>query len=115
MSESVELDVRRVRAAKNQSLFREVNERIDELSGTAPLANFICECMNESCDEMVALTREEYEQVRARSNSFFVIDGHEVPEVEETTGSGDGYVVVAKLGTGEAIAQGLDPRNRVSR
>jgi hypothetical protein len=115
MSESVELDVRRVRAAKNQSLFREVNERIDALSGAAPLASFICECMNESCDEMVALTREEYEQVRARSNSFLVIEGHDVPEVEKTIGSGDGYVVVAKLGTGEAIAQGLDPRNRVSR
>jgi hypothetical protein len=43
------LDVRRDRAAKNQSLFREVNERIDELSGSATFLTFIWECANETC------------------------------------------------------------------
>jgi hypothetical protein len=36
MSSTAELDARRVRAAKNQSLFREVNERIEQLADRSP-------------------------------------------------------------------------------
>jgi hypothetical protein len=114
MTQSVELDGQRERAAKSQSLFREVNERIGELAGSASYASFVCECATESCDEAVSLTREEYERIRAASNSFFVIKGHEVGEIEEIIGSADGYVVVAKLGSGAAVAERLDPRKRAS-
>jgi hypothetical protein len=114
MIESVELDLQRERAAKNQSLFREVNERITELSGPASFASFICECANESCDETVSLTREEYEWVRSDSTSFFMIAGHEILDIEEIIDASDRYVVVAKLGTGAAIAERLDPRKRAS-
>jgi hypothetical protein len=115
MTESVELDLRRQRAAKNQSLFREVNERIDELSASATFATFICECMTETCDEPVPLTRDEYELIRADSNSFFVIPGHEMHEIEEVVDATDRYFVVAKLGTGGTVAAHLDPRKRASR
>ena len=111
-SESVELDGRRVRAAKNQSLFREVNERIGELSRSATSATFICECTDETCDEQVPMTREEYERIRSDSNSFFVLSGHEISEIEEIIDVADRYVVVAKLGTGAVVADGLDPRRR---
>ena len=36
MAEDAELDQRRERAARNESLFREVNERIEDLAGNAP-------------------------------------------------------------------------------
>ena len=75
MTESVELDGQRERAAKNQSLFREVNERIGVLSGAATFATFICECTDENCDEAVSLARSEYERIRSDSNSFFVVPG----------------------------------------
>jgi hypothetical protein len=114
MSDAVELDVQRERAAKNQSLFREVNERIDELSASTSSTRFICECANEGCDEKVSVTREDYERIRSDSNRFFVVEGHELPEVEQVTGSVDGYLVVAKLGVGGDLAERLDPRRRSS-
>ena len=112
MSESVELDLRRERAAKNQSLFREVNERINELSPSATIPRFICECTDEACDQALRLTRPGYERIRSDSNSFFVVPGHEIPEIEQIIESTEEYVVVAKLGTGGVVAAHLDPRKR---
>jgi hypothetical protein len=107
-----ELDLRRQRAAKNQSLFREVNERIEDLSASASFTTFICECMDETCDSSVVLTVEEYEHIRAHSNRFVVLRGHQVPEVEQVVETNERFLVVAKLGSGQRVAEGLDPRKR---
>ena len=112
MSVGEELDLQPERAARNQSLFREVNERIEELSRSATMPSFICECCDEGCDEMMALTLEEYEHVRSDPNWFAVLPGHEVPAVEEVVEAGERYVVVAKLGAGRPVAVRLDPRRR---
>ena len=112
MSVARELDVRRERAAKNQSLFREVNERIEDLSRSATFPSFVFDCCDESCDETIALTLEEYERVRADANRFAVLPGHEVAEVEQVVEATDRYVVVAKLGAGGQVAERLDPRRR---
>ena len=114
MSMLGELDVQRERAAKNQSLFREVNERIGELASSANIVEFICECANEDCSELVSLTRDEYEQIRGGSNRFYVIAGHELPAVEETVETTDRYLVVSKLGAGAPRAARLDPRTRAT-
>ena len=63
MSISETLDARRVRAAKNQSLLREVNERIEQLAPgqksmfdelqRARTIDLACECMDETCIERV--------------------------------------------------------------
>jgi hypothetical protein len=103
-----------VRAAKNQSLFREVNERIEDLSSSAFSSAFICECMNEACDENVSLTVEEYEHVRSDGNRFVVLRGHERPEVEDVVETTERYLVVAKLREGADVAEGFDPRRRAS-
>jgi hypothetical protein len=110
-----ELDRQRQRAARNQSLFREVNERIEDLSASASFTMFICECMDESCDANVSLTIEEYEHIRSDSNSFVVLPGHEVAIVENVIESTDRFFVVAKLGAGKTLAEGLDPRKRDRR
>ena len=39
------------KAAKNQALFRDVNERIEELVGEAWHPEFVCECADEHCIE----------------------------------------------------------------
>jgi len=109
------LDARRVRAAGNQSMFREVNERIVELSHRfASPAQYVCECENTQCSETVTLTAEEYEAVRRDPGCFLVTPGHNVPEVEETVSSGDRYMVVRKLGKGHSIAVRFDPRRDTS-
>ena len=112
MWEMSELDLERERAAKNQSLFREVNERIQDLAPTGHPVGFICECLNTECDQPVALTVEEYEQIRSGSTKFLVLPGHEVERVEEVVGLTDRYLVVSKLGIGGRFAAALDPRQR---
>jgi hypothetical protein len=110
MAEHPDLDRRRERAARNESLFREVNERIEDLAGSASFSLFICECMNESCDEPVSVTLEEYEYVRSGPNRFIVLRGHEIGEVDEVIESSERYLIVAKRGAGRDVAEALDPR-----
>jgi hypothetical protein len=113
MARLSELDMQRQRAAKNESLIREVNEQIEDLASNSAFSMFICECMNELCDERVPMTLEEYEDVRRGGNRFVVLPGHNVAEVEEVIDVIDGrYVVVAKLGAGAKVAEELDPRSR---
>jgi hypothetical protein len=113
--ESDGLDARRERAAKNQSLFREVNERIEHLAGAASSAEFICECLQAECDEPASLTRDEYEQIRSSSNRFFVLRGHQFADIEEVVETNDSYLIVKKLGVGADVAKTLDPRTREAR
>jgi len=112
MTSTQERDAQRERAAKNQSLFREVNERIQDLSADALFTAFICECLNETCAEQVSLTLEEYEHVRAGANRFFVLPGHEIAAVERNVDVNDRFLVVSKLGAGGRLAEQLDPRKR---
>src|SRR3954452_20244848 len=105
------LDERRVRAAGNQSVFREVNERIIEISDrwSSPPA-FVCECQSPQCAETISLTPDEYEAIRSDPGCFLVAHGHDVPEVEEIVSSTDRFVIVRKLGAGHDVAIRFDPR-----
>lgn len=105
-----ELDERRRRAARNESLAREVNERIGDLAPSAMFPEFVCECPNLGCRALLPLTVEEYEGIRAKPNTFIVAAGHEVPEVERVIDTTDRYLVVAKRAPGDAVAEALDPR-----
>jgi len=124
MSATEDLDARRVRAAKNQSLLREVNERIEHLeAGQTRRSVFeemrlgkeidlACECMDETCTERVTMTVGEYEELRSDSNMFFVRPGQDVREVEVILREESNYVVVRKIGAGALVAEKLDPRKR---
>ena len=103
-------DVRRVRAAKNESLIRDVNEQVESLADTNTFKLFVCECFDESCTEQVPLTVEEYEHIRGDPNRFVILPGHLDPEVEEVVETCDRFIVVAKLGAGRRIAEQMDPR-----
>lgn len=86
---------------RNEGLFRQVNERLKELgegfSVVAERADFICECADESCAEPIQLTLEEYERVRSDPRWFFVVRGHERPEIEAIVWDiGEHVVVVQK-------------------
>jgi hypothetical protein len=63
----------------------------------------------------VSLTIEEYEHIRSDSNSFVVVPGHEVAAIENVIEATDRFLVVAKLGAGKVLAEGLDPRKRDGR
>jgi|1186.fasta_scaffold73632_4 hypothetical protein len=115
MTELPEREQQRARAAKNQSLFREVNERIEDLASAATFTSFVCECLDTTCVEPIPLMLQEYEAIRAGGNCFVVMPGHEVPQVEEVTEVTDRYYLVSKLGAGAPTAKRLDPRTRSVR
>jgi hypothetical protein len=105
------------RAAKNQALFREINERVKELnvgfSAVIETGEWICECANDSCVERVAMSVEEYEAVRACGSRFFVAPGdqHVWPDVEWVAERNDRFWIVEKKGDAGRLAATADPRS----
>ena len=102
------------RAAKNQSLFREVNERENEINNNTLWLVFMCECADETCVEQIELTPEEYESVRENPTHFAVVpsEEHVVPEVERIAEQHERFWVVEKVGEAGAVVIQLDPRRR---
>jgi predicted RNA methylase len=102
---------REVRAARNQSLFRAVNEKMTQVnqafvSVTGAYA-IACECADTSCVQTVDIAPDAYEQVRANPRQFVVLHGHVYPEVEIVVGEADAYVVVEKIAAAARVAEEL--------
>lgn len=114
-----EHDARTIRAAENQSLFREINERIEDLSegfaAFSEVTEWVCECADTACADRISMTISEYEDVRSEGNRFAVLPRHEVSDVEMIVGGVTGrYLVVKKIGPGADRARRLDPRSESS-
>ena len=105
------------RIGENEAIFREVNERIQELNrgfsfGPDEITDFVCECSDESCFAAVRLTLGEYDEVRAEPTHFLVVRGHAWhPEAETVIRSNERFDVVDKRGDAGEIAEELDPRD----
>ncbi|HEY1512439.1 MAG TPA: hypothetical protein VGF66_01715 [Gaiellaceae bacterium] len=101
------------RLAKNESLFRALNENIRGLAsglhGQEPF-EFICECATSGCFERVSLTVAEYERIRQAGTHFLLAEGHEDIAIEHVIAERDGYVVVEKDGVAGLVADDEDPR-----
>jgi hypothetical protein len=104
MSESLE------RLARNQALFREVNERIETTVGNSEAVEFVCECSNTDCINTIELSVSEYERIRANATWFVIKPDHDIPQIERVVSQDDGYAVVEKfVATGHMEA--TDPRS----
>ena len=95
------------RLARNQALFREVNERINELvkAPTVSFHEFICECTDASCTESLAVAVREYEAVRSNPRHFLVARDHELPEVERVVEDNGRFLTVETTAQTELIAE----------
>jgi hypothetical protein len=97
------MDARDARFAKNEALFREVNERIAEVGERLQvlpedeLLAFRCECGRAQCETPISMTPAEYEHVRSDNDRFAVVPGHEDQEIERVVERTERYVVVDKL------------------
>ena len=93
------LEARQVRLAKNQALFRAVNDQIDymaqEQSTVVPL-NFLCECADEDCHGRVEVDVTDWEDVASQHNLFLMEAGHQRSEDEEVVGQVGEYEVARK-------------------
>ena len=107
------MPTRAERQGRNESLFREVNERIAEVNQTFHVegrSEFLCECSREECKEPISISIDEYESVRGEPTRFFVLPGHEDTSVESVVERSERYVVVEKIGEAAEEAADLDPR-----
>ena len=106
------------RAARNQSLFRDVNERVSDVNkGHAvwvTLSDWICECADETCTDRIKLSLEQYERVREDPTRFVIAPGakHVAGDVERVVERHERYWVVSKLGEAASIAIDRDPGSK---
>jgi len=113
------VDPRQIRRATNEVIFREANERIEELKthfvgygeDDGLLIGFVCECGNGECGETVEVTHSQYESVRANARRFIVLAGHEDPDVARVVERHPHFLVVEKLDEAAEIAIQRDPRS----
>ena len=83
------------------NVFREVNERIAEITRSWAWEGgqaFLCECSTGRCTRAIWLTREEYEGIRAEPGRFLTAPGHEVDGEDRIVERHDVFVVIEKIG-----------------
>jgi 5-bromo-4-chloroindolyl phosphate hydrolysis protein len=102
---------REARAARNQALFRAVNEKMESLNETfeqlTPNFTIVCECADPDCLEMIEVQKEEYLAVRAEPRRFLVRPDHVYPDIEFVVRESTGYVVVEKTAVAGEVAEAL--------
>lgn len=103
------------RVARNDALFREANEGIEDAATKQEVLDqvpFICECADGNCRELLVLSIDEYEEIRQDSRHFLNAPGH----VRADEGAGQvvkdrgRYTIVAKTGHAGDVVEQLDPR-----
>ena len=109
------MDARQERLARNEVLFREVNERVRAVATVhgrdAHVYEFFCECSNTDCTFQLRATLADYEAVRAHGARFLVAPEHALPEIEIVVERNEGWWVVEKQGEPGELAEQLDPRD----
>lgn len=102
-------------AARNEALFRRVNEKIEAVSQTIsttdPTMDFLCECDDVMCRKTVNASRAEYESVRAVPTHFIVLPAHADRGVERVITSNERFLIVEKQGAAARWAEESDPRD----
>ena len=104
------------RHAKNEALFRGLNEAIkgNEIENGVEAGDpidFVCECSSAECMKVVSVSGEEYEAIREGGSTFIVAPGHEDAEIEDIIVSYRDFSVVEKRDTAAAVAEDTNPRD----
>ena len=117
MSQPAEGRDRQVRAARNQALFRAVNERVKEANDTfhafTARNDWVCECADDRCAERIEMSCREYEHIRAHPARFLVAPGseHVWPDAERVVERHANYWIVEKIEAAAKLAEATDPRS----
>ena len=103
------------RAARNEEIFRGVNEQIEhgaEQHGVDAPMPYHCECANASCVETIDIRTSEYEHVVRERYRFVLIPGHEAPTIERVVERHQDYLVVEKIGEAREQLDHEHPQQR---
>lgn len=100
---------------ENQVRFRDFNEWIkasnDRLGTDRILEEFVCECSDGTCRQVIMLTRLEYESVRAFGARFAIALNHENPELDQVLEQNERFATSENLpGPGMRRAFAMNPR-----
>jgi hypothetical protein len=109
------MEERERRLGLNEAMFREVNERVEDMNKTFASVtgsfDIFCECGDTSCTERITVPMDVYEHVRSDATHFLLCAGHEDPTVEDVIETHEIYVIVEKQGVEvERVAEETDPR-----
>ncbi len=102
---------REERLARNEAMFRVINERLESriqtfTDGEAALT-ILCECADADCTDRIRLSPDTYAAVREDGRQFIVRPGHECLDIEEVVEGNDEYEVVRKRGVAGQVAEQL--------
>jgi hypothetical protein len=103
----------KVKRARTEALFRDVNERIAESAQRfdADSTQFVCECADPNCTNRLEATLDEYEEVRADGATFMLADGHEHDDIEQVIQRKARFNIVEKVqSTVRSTVERLNPR-----
>jgi hypothetical protein len=103
----------KVKRARTEALFRDVNERIAESAERfdASRTQFVCECADPNCTHRLEATLNEYEHVRADGATFMLVPGHEHADIERVVERRSRFNVVEKMqATVRETVRRLNPR-----
>jgi len=103
------------RAARNEEIFRDINERIDEGAeqhGVAAPLPFHCECARSGCVGQVNIAPASYERIARERYRFILIPGHEDSSIERVVERHPDYLVVEKIGEARRQIDRDHPRPR---
>lgn len=110
------MDSREERLARNEVLFRSVNERIEQIAAASGIDDhvfeFFCECSNVGCTLLIPMTVADYDEIRQDPRQFVVALGHELPEIEDLVERRENYQVVRKRGEAAEYVAERDPRDQ---
>ncbi len=100
----------------NEAVFRQLNERLEQLArGTRAEVNrldLICECGDASCAARLRVDTEDYARARSQPQQFLVHPGHIATDVERVVQKRRGFDLIEKLpGLAAEIAEKTDPRS----
>ncbi len=88
-------ELTRRRLEHNEQVFRAVNEEIDDRPDGPPL-EYVCECADTDCTEVVRLTHREYGHVRSHDRWYLLVPGHERDDLERVVERSEAYLIVEK-------------------
>ena len=92
--------LREERLARNEAVHRAFNESLEgfqpNLAGSKSLAEFVCECSDSDCVDLVRMSKARYEKIRQDPCLFLVRPGHELPEIEDVVKREDEFLIVRK-------------------
>ena len=88
------------RQGLNEAVFRQVNERINDVHEAFELdpqkLHLMCECGDPTCLAAVEVTHAEYEAVRAYGSHFLIEPNHENPESSWVLCENERFAVVGR-------------------